>query len=449
MKINVSPWLHQLDKDRVIVKLSSDIVTDVAVVGAGIAGISTAFFLLKNTDKKVVLLEKNRLAHGATGHNAGQVVSYFERSFADMVKEYGIKKTADAWISVDSAWELIDQMYTEAGLNIPFSRFTGHAGFSSEKQLLNFLEDSRLRILAGMNIEECRIADDVPFISSIPKMFEGLYSLVPRKEILSRLETRNESYLACISHQKGVVNSALFCQEVLAYLLKKYSDRFTIYEETSIAKVVLKKDRAILDAIDHTITVERVILCTNGFDSVSIFNETGLDIDSKFHHTVQGLVGFMCGYLEKYNKPPIAISYFNDPEESMDDPYFYLTRRLYEYEKGIDHNLICIGGPDLRLDDRSKYQLDFDYPEKAHKDIDTFVEKTIGEKGIQHTFKWHGLMGYTPDRIRRIGCEPKNPVLLYNLGCNGTGILPSIFGADKISKIIRGDTFETSIFDPK
>lgn len=43
MKKNISPWLHQLNHARIHTKLTEDITTDVAIVGAGIAGISTAF----------------------------------------------------------------------------------------------------------------------------------------------------------------------------------------------------------------------------------------------------------------------------------------------------------------------------------------------------------------------------------------------------------------------
>ncbi|MEK7148249.1 MAG: FAD-binding oxidoreductase, partial [Patescibacteria group bacterium] len=81
---NNSPWLHQLRKDREPTKLIGDIKTDVAIVGGGIAGVSTAFFILRNTDKKVILLEGNRIGHGATGHNAGQIVSFFSRPFHDL-----------------------------------------------------------------------------------------------------------------------------------------------------------------------------------------------------------------------------------------------------------------------------------------------------------------------------------------------------------------------------
>jgi glycine/D-amino acid oxidase-like deaminating enzyme len=71
------------------------------------------------------------------------------------------------------------------------------------------------------------------------------------------------------------------------------------------------------------------------------------------------------------------------------------------------------------------------------------------QREIDYLFTWHGLMGYTVNKLRLIGAEPKNPALLYNLGCNGVGLLPSIFGGEKISKIIDGESLPSSIFDPR
>lgn len=441
MKITKSPWLHQLNDERKTVKLSYDIETDITIVGAGIAGVSTAFYILKNTDARVVIIEKGKLASGATGHNAGQVVSYFERSFADMVKEYGIEKTAYAWKAVENAWTQLDEMYTTAKLDIPFSRFTGHDGFISLDQVLHYLEDNRLRREAGMNIENIRVAVEAGL--AIPEKYKSLYDLRPQKEILAILETENTDFIASFSYQKGVVNSALFCQEVMGYLLQQYSDRLSLYEHTQINKLVLKHDHALLDAIEHTIDTQKVILCTNGFESLTIINEGGLEIDAKFHHTVTGRVGYMSGYFEKMNKQPIAISYY-----SGNVPYYYLTRRPFEK----DRNLISVGGPEIILEDRKDYIREYEYPDEAQEDIDRFIKSTYDKdpnKKIDFSFTWHGLMGYTPNRVRRVGFEPKNHVLMYNLGCNGVGILPSVYGGERISKLLNGTENEKTIFDPE
>lgn len=451
MKKNRSPWIHQLDPARLRTNLGRDIETDISIIGAGIAGIATAFFALKYTDKRVVVLEKFKLAHGATGHNAGQVVSYFERGFASLVREFGLEAAAAGEKAIVDAWELIDEMYTDAGLDIPFSRFVGHGGLSSFQQVKWHLEANLLRKKGGIQSRDLLISEDASFAKAIPAEYAGIYKLVPQSDIQDLLETKMPGFIAVISFQKGVVNSALFCQEVVRYLSEKYKERFTLYEHTPVHKILLYKEHAVLDADTHVVDTGRVILCTNGFESLHIINEAGLEIDAKYHHLVRGKIGYMSGYLENLNKPPTAISYYIDPSASDSNSYIYLTRRPYEYEKGMHHNLISVGGPELDLEeDASTYNFEDDFPEEAEKEIDSFVRRVYDvepNKKIEYEFTWHGLMGYTRNGVRLIGPEPQNPVLLYNLGCNGVGILPSLHGGREVAKHLGGEKVGKSIFD--
>lgn len=452
MKINKSPWIHQLDHTRKIVPLGQDVDTDIVIVGAGIAGISTAFFTLKYTNKRVVVCERGKLAHGATGHNAGQVVARFERPLAELVKEFGFEKTKRALHDLNSGWNLLNEMYQDAKLDILLSRVKGYRGLSDLMQVLLALQDLEVEILAGMPHNEFLVSEEAPFLSSIPVHFKHLYKVVPHHEILQRLETTNRKFYAVFQDHRACMNSALFCQEIVTYLLKKYSSRFSLYENTHIIKTILSKNNVLLDAGKHTIHAERVVLCTNGFENIEIFNEGGLAIDKKFHHLVEGVVGYMSGYLEKNNKPPAAIEFFPENEDPSEaDPYFYLTRRPHDVDDER-HNLTCVGGPEISIEDRKEYLADYDYPEKIRDDIDEFIRNEYivnPNRKIDYQFTWHGLMGYTPNRVRVIGVEPKNEVLLYNLGCNGIGIIPSIFGGRRISKIIGGEKQQPSIFDPR
>lgn len=454
MKTNKSPWIRQLDTERETKKLSSDLTTDVVIVGAGIAGVSTAFFILKHTPHKVTLLDRGLLAHGATGHNAGQVVARFERPLADMVKEFGFEKTAAALHELNTGWELLSEIYTDANLNILFSRVPGKRGFSDLDQFLAACADMEIEVRAQLPNSEFLVSETAPFRDAIPEQYTPLYRLTPQKDILKLLETESANYHAVAIDQAAFINSALFCQEIARFLLEKYRERFALYEHTHIRKVVLKKNHALLDAETHTITADRCVLCTNGFENIEILNEGGLEIEKRFHHEVEGVVGYMSGYLETLNKPPTAIAYFqHDSDPTVDDPYFYLTRRPHDIAgKNGKHNLICVGGPELVIRDREEYLSDYDYPEKMHTDIDAFIKNTYDtnpNKKIDYEFTWHGLMGYTPSRVRIVGAEPRNPVLLYNIGCNGIGILPSIFGGRRIARLIAGETLSPSIFDPR
>lgn len=451
---NNSPWLHQLNPERKIELLKSDLETDVAIVGGGIAGVSTAFFLLRNTDQKVALFEAKQLAHGATGHNAGQVTTYFERSFQELVEEFGLEMAVRGQEAIETSWELFEEIYTEADMDIPFSRFTGYAGFSTLDQVINVIKNNILRKQGGLKANPLFIAEEVVAKDALPKEYEEYYTFVPQAELLQKLETKNSDFIAILETQKGVVNSALFTEETALYLLKKYPERFTVFEQTLIPKVVLKTDHALLDAEHWSVMAKKVILCTNGFEKIKIFDAGGLEIDTRFHHSIHGVVARMSGYLESMSKPPMAISYYMGEQnefEGMDDPYFYLTRRNYEYHHD-KHNLTCLGGPQEIIPDRTEYLTDFDYSAEVEETTDQFLHKLYNidpTKKVDYLFTWHGLMGYTPNGVRLVGEEPRNPVLLYNLGCNGVGILPSIFGGERISRLIKGEKLPPSIFDPK
>jgi len=69
--------------------------------------------------------------------------------------------------------------------------------------------------------------------------------------------------------------------------------------------------------------------------------------------------------------------------------------------------------------------------------------------GQPYDFHWHGLMGYMDGMVRVIGPHPGRPALLYNLGCNGVGFLPSIHGGRQIGRLLAGERLPPSIFDPR
>ncbi len=447
--MNNSPWIAQLRFKRVCKQLESDFETDVAVVGGGIAGLATAFFILRESDKKVILLEADKIAHGATGHNAGQLVTYFERHFVELVEEFGLKLAAEGQASVESAWELLEGIMSETNIDVPLHRFTGYAGFSTLEQLFLRLDEEALRAQAGLRTHEILVADDPLILLRIPDAYAGLYKVVSRENIADLLETNATHYIALKASAKGCMNSALFCEQLAEWLEKLYPARFTLLEKTPVQHVRLTHSNAVLECQQGNVTTEKVVLCTNGFESIRISNERGLDIDGRFHECIEGTIGYMGGYISDENHPPVAISYFDPQHVSRLDPYTYLTRR--PHERGLQaRNLICIGGPEIGLEDKATYDRNaHPYPGEAAQTIDSFMKKNFRgyPKNVAYDFLWHGLMGYTKNGVRLIGFEPCNHHLLYNLGCNGVGLLPSIYGASRISRLIGGEILPPSMFD--
>ncbi len=460
MQNNNSPWLQQLKRTRAVDTLLGDMRTDIAIIGAGIAGVSTAYFTLKNTDKQVLLIEASKVAHGATGHNAGQIVFEFEKELHALTETYGLQLAADAERSVRSAWMLIEEMYQDANLQTPMSSFLGYNGYATVPRVIEELKNNALRVEAGIPVAPVYIAEHAEGLDQIPRAYKDLYNIVPHEDVLSLLETKDKQYIAVMSERKGCVNSALLVEEIVGYLLSKYAGRFVLAEESPVREIVLDHDSGMLKVFSHSVYAKKVVLCTNGFERFKITNLVGGNIDTKFHHMVIGNVGYMAGYLEKLDHPPIALQY-HDKEQIdagraevsyMEKPYMYLTRRPYEVEKNESHNLVCVGGPEQNIEDTTSYRKESEMMAESIDQIEHFIHKTYAhapKDKIDFKFKWHGLMGYTPTNMRVIGEEPKNGVLMYNLGCNGIGILTSIYGGKKISEILRGDALPPSLFDPR
>src|SRR3954468_16972672 len=92
---NGSIWIATGPEQPALPRLEHDVDTDVAVLGGGIVGITTAL-LLKEAGARVVLLEADRLAAGVTGHTTAKVSSQHGMIYARLRSSFGTE-TARAY----------------------------------------------------------------------------------------------------------------------------------------------------------------------------------------------------------------------------------------------------------------------------------------------------------------------------------------------------------------
>jgi len=448
--VNRSPWLEAVDASRAPCPLVSDAATDVAVIGAGIAGVSTAFFLLRETKGRVLLVERDRLASGATGHSAGQLVSYFERPLYELADSFGFERAVAAQRDIDGAWDLLGEMLAETGATVGVQRFLGHMGMFALNHLSVHLRNNLLRARGGLETERCVISEEAEFLADVLPEYRGLYTIVPQAGIQELLETTDPRYRAVLSDWKGCVNGALLCEQVVDHLVATYPERFRFIDHTPVTRVTLGSKSAGIEARGHRISADRVVLCTNGFVDHRVENLAGDDIPSPVEHRVSSTIGYMAAIVEPGRRPPAAISYLMSPRIGHGQAYFYVTRRPYE-AGGREGTLTCVGGPDARLGSSSDYRASDPYPEQALAQLDGFLRPLLAPgraEPLAYDFTWHGLMAYTSAQVRLIGPEPRNSVLLYNLGCNGVGLLPSIYGGRRVARILAGESLPPCLFDP-
>jgi len=445
---NVSPWLRQVRRTRPVIALSEDVDSDVAIVGGGISGVATSYFLLRDTSLSVVLMEKDWVAHGATGHNGGQAVAAFERTTTELCEKFGEEKISEALFAINGAWKLLYSIIDETGIDVTLQEVTAQIGLSSLEDVLIMLKERQLSDRIGLPSQEIFLAEDVA--GDIPEEYRILFKRRQRKELDELLLTRDSGYICTQMVRTALMNSALFCEELVSWMLNKYPGRFGVYEETPVQRIRVSKgsihshrNGAVLNAGKNVINAKHAVLCTNGYNDLEMVGQdASIDLD------VKGLVGFMVGYTGRELRDPAASAYFSS-RRSGQEGYFYMTRRMYI--DGANRELTGVGGPDCPLGANERYRPeDIPEAEEEYSKIDEFYRKTVigVSADIRRDFYWHGLMGYTSSGVRVIGRDPNHSCLLYNMGCNGIGLLPSIYGGKRVAQIINGEALAHSIFDP-
>ena len=446
---NVSPWLRQVKRTRPFIALSEDVDADVAIVGGGISGVATSYFLLRDTSLSVDLIEKGRVAHGASGHNGGQAVAAFERPIKELCEKFGKEKVSEGLLAINGAWKLLRSIISETGINAPLQEVTAYLGLSSLEDTMIMLGEKQLSDRLGLPSQDIFLTEDVA--GDIPDEYRILFKRRQRKELDELLLTRDSGYICTQMVRTALMNSALFCEELVSWMIDRYPGRFRVYEDTLVQRIIVSKSSihgqgngASLEAGKNAINAKHAVLCTNGYNDLVI---DGLD-DGSIDVAMKRMVGFMVGYMDRKLKDPAASVYFSS-KRSGQEGYFYLTRR--NYIDGSNRTLTSVGGPDRPLRANERYRPE-DIPgaEEEYSKIEEFYRKTIigVSADMRRDLSWHGLMGYTSSGVRVIGRDPNHSCLIYNMGCNGIGILPSIYGGKRVAQIINGEALAPSIFDP-
>ncbi len=458
---NTSPWLRQVRRTRPVIALSEDANADVAIVGGGISGVATSYFILQDTNRSVILMEKCRVAHGATGYNGGQAVAAFERTMLELCKKFGEDLVSEGQKAINSAWGLLYSIIEETGIDVGLQEVTAYLALSSIDDVLFMLRERQLSDRLGLPKRDMLLAEDVA--GEVPEEYHSLFKMVHRKELDEMLLTRDGDYICALGARVGLINSALFCEELVSWLLDRYSGRFRVYEDTSVQRITVDNgvgigvrndigndigNGAVLMTGKNVVKAKHAVLCTNGYDDLEIEG-----VDASIKGAIHGVLGFLVGYMDEKERDPAAAVYFSSRKSGQAEGYFYLARR--RYIEGPKRELTSVGGPDRPLRETERYSsedISEEIPEveEYYSRIEEFYRMTAidASADTQRDFSWNGLMGYTSSGVRVIGPDPTNPSLIYNMGCNGIGILPSIYGGKKVTQVIMGETLAPSIFDP-
>ncbi|HVR87658.1 MAG TPA: FAD-dependent oxidoreductase, partial [Planctomycetota bacterium] len=129
-------------------RLGRDLAVDVAIVGAGITGL-TAAWLLKKAGKSVAVLELGEVGSGATGRTSGHLTALPDRPLPQIVADFG---EAGARLVVRSGLEAIDRIESicAAGIDAQFERVSGFRYSETEDGLAALHEEAEVAARLGL-----------------------------------------------------------------------------------------------------------------------------------------------------------------------------------------------------------------------------------------------------------------------------------------------------------
>ncbi|MEP6843897.1 MAG: FAD-dependent oxidoreductase [Pseudolysinimonas sp.] len=120
---DLSFWHDSLGADALVPRapLSGDTDADVAIVGGGLTGLWTAWYLLqRDPGLKVVVLEKEIAGFGASGRNGGWCSALFPRSTASLARAHGLDAALGLRRAMVATVDEVGRAASEAGVDADY-----------------------------------------------------------------------------------------------------------------------------------------------------------------------------------------------------------------------------------------------------------------------------------------------------------------------------------------
>jgi glycine/D-amino acid oxidase-like deaminating enzyme/nitrite reductase/ring-hydroxylating ferredoxin subunit len=137
--LTTSVWMASAEEIPSDGRLTEDVRADVCIVGAGIAGMTTAY-LLTREGKSVVVLDDGPVGGGMTSRTTAHLVNALDDRFYELERLHGEDGSRLAAESHSAAISLVEKVAKEEGIDCEFERLDGYL-FAPPNESKQQLED--------------------------------------------------------------------------------------------------------------------------------------------------------------------------------------------------------------------------------------------------------------------------------------------------------------------
>ncbi len=325
--------------------LNRDLTVDVLVVGAGLAGISTAY-LLRKAGLTVALIERDKLATQDTGHTTAHLTYLTDTSLHTLVNDFGFDHAQAAWDAGAAAIDQIEANIAAEAINCEFARVPAYLHVpvdgSSGEGVEDLKKDADLARKMGF---------DATFLESVPHFGVGGVQFANQGKFHPR--------------------------KYLAGLVDRIADGSNVFEETTADEFDQKARR--VRANGHWISFDRVAIMTHN----PLVGFSNIGSATLFQTKISLYSSYALGARIPRGALPIAL--FWDTK----DPYDYLRVDRYD-----DFDYAIFGGEDHKTGQEPA-------PDTRFNKLLVRFQRIAPRLEVEH--RWSGQVIETSDGLPFIG----------------------------------------------
>lgn len=379
-------WREKTKIQKTYPYLTHNTSCDVLIVGGGITGAITAYFLAKE-GLNIIIAEKNIIGYGSTLATAATLEYQLDLNMYKLEKMLGANTAKKIYKLCLDAIDKIEKINSKFDKDTEFERQDSLYYSNKFMQKSSMSKEYNIRKSAG---------------------FDALF--------LEKHNAINLNSAILTKDASAIFNPYEFTQDLFDYL--NSFENVSVYENTEIIDIIPKYENVICKTNNDFKIVSNNVIFTSGISTLKYIN-IPMDIYQKFIIVTKPI--------EKIKNMNVNFT-ARDTSEPYHNIRFTKTGR------------IIFSGEDIKLSDR---RLDEKYissiAKNKYRRLYSTMEKTFSDiDDIDIDFAFNGTCPMTKDSLPIIDEIPNMPNCFCNLGFGTNGILYSVIGADILKDAIKG-----------